>query len=119
MAHDEPPYQDPCCLQSQLFSSELTKINVLAETAEVEKKILLMLLMNCMLCFTLFLLVSILYLKQRASVVLWFIRAMTVKHWISHRCGPSLARDTCEIPSSAPVSQEVFLWVLRFSPTSD
>ena len=50
-----------------------------------------------------------------ASVVQW-LRALTLKHWISHRCGSSLTRDTCEMPSSAPVGHVVFLRVLRFRP---
>ena len=50
-----------------------------------------------------------------ASVVQW-LRVLTLKHWISQRCCSSLSLGTCEMPSSAPVSQVVFLWVL---PTSD
>ena len=55
--------------------------------------------------------------SEWASVVQW-LRALTLKHWISHRCGSSLAWDTYEMASSAPVCQ-VFLRVLRFSPTFD
>ena len=43
----------------------------------------------------------------RASVVKW-LRALTLKHWISHYCTSSLARDTCGVPSSALVGQVVF-----------
>ena len=59
-----------------------------------------------------------LYPWSRASVVLW-LRALTLKHKISHHCGLSLAWDTCEMPSSEPVGQVVFLWALSFSTTSD
>ena len=52
------------------------------------------------------------------SMVQW-LRALTLKHWVSHHSGSSLARATCEMPSSAPVGQVVFLRVLRFSPISD
>ena len=44
------------------------------------------------------------------------VRALTLKHWLSHSCGSSHAWITCEMPSSAPVGQVLFLWVLRFSP---
>ena len=48
-----------------------------------------------------------------------WLRALTLKHWISHRCGSSLALGTYEMPPSALVGQVGFLWVLRFSPISD
>ena len=35
--------------------------------------------------------------------------------WSPTAVGSRLARVTCEMPSSAPVGQVVFLWVLRFS----
>ena len=54
----------------------------------------------------------------QASMLQW-LRALTFKHWISHRHGSSLTWDTCEMPGSAPVGQVVFLQVLQFSPTSD
>ena len=41
------------------------------------------------------------------------LRRCVTTHWISHRCGLNLSQGTCEIPSSAPVSQVVFV-----SPTS-
>ena len=56
--------------------------------------------------------------KLWAFMVQW-LRALTFRHWISHRCSSSFAWGTCETPSSAPVDQVVFLWVLWFSPTSD
>ena len=34
----------------------------------------------------------------------------------SHCCGYSLAPYTCEMPSSAPVGQVVFLWYSGFRP---
>ena len=37
-------------------------------------------------------------------MVTW-LRALTFKHWISHRCGNSLVCGICEMPSSALVSQ--------------
>ena len=50
-------------------------------------------------------------------MVQW-LRALMLKHWISHHCGSSLTQSTmsCEMLSSAPVDQVVFLWVLWFSP---
>ena len=59
-----------------------------------------------------------LYPWSRASVVQW-LRVQTLKHWISRRCGLSLARGICEMPSSEPICQVVSLQALRFSPTSD
>ena len=47
------------------------------------------------------------------------VKSADSEHWISHRCGSSLARGTCEMSSSAPVGQVVFLRVLRLSPTFD
>ena len=43
-------------------------------------------------------------LHQTAFVVQW-LRALILSHWILHRCGSSLARGTCEMPSSAPVGE--------------
>ena len=53
-----------------------------------------------------------------AFVVQW-LGVQTLKHWISHYCGSSLAQGTCEMPSSVPIGQVAFLWILRFSHTSD
>ena len=47
----------------------------------------------------------------RASVVQW-LRALTLKRLISHRCDSSRALGTCEMPGSVPVGQMV-------SPTPD
>ena len=52
---------------------------------------------------------------ERASVVQWF-GALTLKDGISHCCGSSLARDPCEMPSSAPVSKVVFSGYSGFRP---
>ena len=43
-------------------------------------------------------------------MVQW-LRVLTVKHWMSHCCGLSLAWGACdsEMPSSAPVGPVVFL----------
>ena len=57
----------------------------------------------------LLLVVSVTYWhEQRASMVEWFI------FFISHRCDSSLARDTSERPSSAPIGQVVFLLLSSF-----
>ena len=48
-------------------------------------------------------------------MVQW-LRALDLKHWISHRCGLNLARDTCEVPSSAPVGQVFSSGYSGFSP---
>ena len=39
---------------------------------------------------------------------------LTLKHWISHRCGSSLTWGACEMPSSALVGLVVFLRILQF-----
>ena len=41
--------------------------------------------------------------KHTGSMVQW-LRALTLKHWISHRCGLSLAWGTCEMPRSGGFS---------------
>ena len=48
-------------------------------------------------------------------MVQW-LRVLTLKHWISHRCGLNLAQGTGEMPSSAPVCQGVFLRYSGFRP---
>ena len=47
-------------------------------------------------------------------MVQW-LRALVIN--ISHRCGSSLARGTCEMPSSAPVSQVVLCGYSGFRPS--
>ena len=56
---------------------------------------------------------SIIY---RWASVVDLLRALTLKHSISHRCGSKLAHGTCEMPSFAPVGQVVFLRYSGFRP---
>ena len=52
---------------------------------------------------------------RRAYLIQW-LRALTLKHWISHHCGSSLTPGTCEMPSSAPVGRWFFSGHWAFCP---